>query len=502
MSLLTYEFMVRALLGAVFTGLAAPAVGTYLVQRRLALMGDGIGHIAVTGVALGLLTGASPTITAVIVAVIGAVVIEVIRESGRTSGDVALALLFYGGIAGGVLLTGLAGAERRDAEHLPVRLDHHDLVDRRVGHDRAGGGRRRHRGRPVAPAVRRRAGPGVRAGRGAQRPRLQPAGLRDGRRHRHGRDAHRGPAAGQRADGGAGRHVPAGHPGLPQHAVRRDGARPARVAGRRRAVGAHRVRTVAPGVAPGATIVLLALAGFAAAYPVGVWLRRRQRLASPFAEAGDDFPLGEDHTAVPEDHGHTHGPDCGHSRCGTATTSTTSTTVIGTPYTEVTMTSTDAARSPAPGDSRPTRQRRAVAAALQSFDDFRSAQDIHELLRRGGENVGLSTVYRTLQALADGGEVDMLRTEDGEAVYRRCSARHHHHLVCRTCGRTVEVEGPDRRALGRRRGRRARLHRREPHARDLRHLPRLLTRTEAQASAGRDSRVAAARRRTCRSRSA
>ena len=109
MSLLTYDFMIRALLGALFTGLAAPAVGTYLVQRRLALMGDGIGHIAVTGVALGLLTGTSPTVTAVIVAVIGAVVMEAIRTSGRTSGDVALALLFYGGIAGGVLITGLAG---------------------------------------------------------------------------------------------------------------------------------------------------------------------------------------------------------------------------------------------------------------------------------------------------------------------------------------------------------------------------------------------------------
>src|SRR4249919_2620452 len=105
--LFQYPFMQRALLAAVFTGLAAPAVGTYLVQRRLALMGDGIGHIAVTGVALGLLTGTSPTVTAVVVAVIGAVVIEVIRESGRTSGDVALALLFYGGIAGGVLITGI-----------------------------------------------------------------------------------------------------------------------------------------------------------------------------------------------------------------------------------------------------------------------------------------------------------------------------------------------------------------------------------------------------------
>ena len=95
-----------------------------------------------------------------------------------------------------------------------------------------------------------------------------------------------------------------------------------------------------------------------------------------------------------------------------------------------------------PQGTRPTRQRRAVATALRSFDDFRSAQDIHDLLRRSGDNVGLSTVYRTLQALADGGEVDMLRTEDGEAVYRRCSASHHHHLVCRSCGRTVEVEGP------------------------------------------------------------
>ena len=107
--LLGEPFMQRALLAALFTGLAAPAVGTYLVQRRLALMGDGIGHVAVTGVALGLLTGASPTWTAVIVAILGAVAIEIIRERGHTNGDVALALLFYGGIAGGVLITGVAG---------------------------------------------------------------------------------------------------------------------------------------------------------------------------------------------------------------------------------------------------------------------------------------------------------------------------------------------------------------------------------------------------------
>lgn len=91
---------------------------------------------------------------------------------------------------------------------------------------------------------------------------------------------------------------------------------------------------------------------------------------------------------------------------------------------------------------RPTRQRRAVVTCLERFDDFRSAQEIHALLRDGGERVGLATVYRTLQALADSGEVDLLRSEEGEALYRRCSASHHHHLVCRACGRTVEVEGP------------------------------------------------------------
>lgn len=96
--------------------------------------------------------------------------------------------------------------------------------------------------------------------------------------------------------------------------------------------------------------------------------------------------------------------------------------------------------SPAP--LRPTRQRLAVIAALESFDDFRSAQAIHEQLSSRGEKVGLATVYRALQALAEAGQVDVLRGEDGEAVYRRCSDSHHHHLVCRACGRTEEIEGP------------------------------------------------------------
>ena len=103
------------------------------------------------------------------------------------------------------------------------------------------------------------------------------------------------------------------------------------------------------------------------------------------------------------------------------------------------MTSTDRSTG---GELRPTPQRRAVVTCLDGADDFRSAQEIHAALRAGGERVGLATVYRTLQALAETGEVDVLRGEDGEARYRRCSAAHHHHLVCRRCGRTVEVEGP------------------------------------------------------------
>jgi zinc transport system permease protein len=108
LDLLDYEFMRLALLAAVFTGLAAPAIGTYMVQRRLALLGDGLGHVALTGVALGLLTGTAPVLTALVVAVLGALVIELLRTYTRTSGDVALAMLFYGGIAGGVLLIGFA----------------------------------------------------------------------------------------------------------------------------------------------------------------------------------------------------------------------------------------------------------------------------------------------------------------------------------------------------------------------------------------------------------
>lgn len=102
-------------------------------------------------------------------------------------------------------------------------------------------------------------------------------------------------------------------------------------------------------------------------------------------------------------------------------------------------------RSGSTGAAKPraTRQRTAVSAVLEQVDDFRSAQEIHALLRERRASVGLTTVYRTLQTLADNGEVDAIRTADGETVYRRCETeRHHHHLVCRQCGRTVEVQGP------------------------------------------------------------
>jgi Fur family transcriptional regulator, ferric uptake regulator len=88
---------------------------------------------------------------------------------------------------------------------------------------------------------------------------------------------------------------------------------------------------------------------------------------------------------------------------------------------------------------RSTRQRAAISMLLDSLDEFRSAQELHDELRRRGENIGLTTVYRTLQSMSAAGLLDTLRSDTGESVYRRCSDHHHHHLVCRSCGATVEV---------------------------------------------------------------
>ncbi len=107
-ALLDFDFMRRALVAAALVGLIAPLIGVFLVQRRLALLGDGMGHVALMGVGLAFLLGTAPIPTAMVTAALGAFLIEFIRNRSRTAGDVALALLFYGGIAGGVLFASLA----------------------------------------------------------------------------------------------------------------------------------------------------------------------------------------------------------------------------------------------------------------------------------------------------------------------------------------------------------------------------------------------------------
>jgi zinc transport system permease protein len=107
--ILSYPFMQRALIAALLTGLIAPAIGTYVVQRRLSLLGDGLGHVALAGVGLALLTGAAPIPIAVVTCVVGAVVVEILRQRGKATGDVGLAILFYGGLAAGVFLSGISG---------------------------------------------------------------------------------------------------------------------------------------------------------------------------------------------------------------------------------------------------------------------------------------------------------------------------------------------------------------------------------------------------------
>ena len=102
MNLLSYDFMQRAMIAAAMVGLLAPLIGVFLVQRRLALLGDGMGHVALTGVGLAFLVGTQPVPTALVVAVIGAITVEAIRSTNRAVGDVALALVLYGGVAGGL----------------------------------------------------------------------------------------------------------------------------------------------------------------------------------------------------------------------------------------------------------------------------------------------------------------------------------------------------------------------------------------------------------------
>ena len=302
--LLTLPFMQRALLAAVFTGLAAPAVGTYIVQRRLALMGDGIGHVAVTGVALGLLTGASPTWTAVVVAVIGAILIEVIRERGHTNGDVALALLFYGGLAGGVLITGLAGqSAARLQTYLFGSITTISVADVVVTMVLAA----------VVVVVCLGLSPQLFAvaqdqefarvaGLNVMFYNILVAVL-----------AAVSVTVAMRTVGlllvSALMVVPVA---TAQQLTRsfRTTLGAAMLLGLGASVGGLLVSAFASSradVAPGPSIVLLALSGFVVTWPVGLWLRRRQHLTEPF---DDEVP--DDHHDVSEGHTHQHGADCGH----------------------------------------------------------------------------------------------------------------------------------------------------------------------------------------------
>lgn len=108
MSIFSYDFMQRAFIAATIVGIVAPLIGVFLVQRRLTLLGDGMGHVALTGVGLSFLLGSAAIPTALILAVVGAIVLETIRARSRAAGDLALALIFYGGIAGGVFFTSLS----------------------------------------------------------------------------------------------------------------------------------------------------------------------------------------------------------------------------------------------------------------------------------------------------------------------------------------------------------------------------------------------------------
>jgi zinc transport system permease protein len=281
-------------------------VGTYLVQRRLSLMGDGIGHIAVTGVALGLLTGTSPTLTAVIVAVIGATVIELVRLSGRATGDVALALLFYGGIAGGVLLTGLAGQSAATLNtYLIGSITTVSPSDVWVTVALA----------LVVVVIAIGLAPQLFAVAQDQEF-AQVVGLNV--RFYNLLVAVMAAVTVTVAMRTVGLLLVSALMVVPvatsQQLTR--GFRTTLVS----AMALGMVVSLAGvtvsayvNVAPGATIVLLALAGFVVAYPIGVLLRRRQRLTAPFTEQEDAFPVPPEHTTVPEDHAsHQHGEDCGH----------------------------------------------------------------------------------------------------------------------------------------------------------------------------------------------
>lgn len=301
--LLGMPFMLRALIAALVTGLAAPAIGTYLVQRRLSLMGDGIGHVAVTGVAVGLLTGASPTWTAVLVAVAGAVLLEIIRERGHTNGDVALALLFYGGLAGGIFISGLDGqttsAMGRYLFGSITTISEGDVLITMA---------------LAAVVIAFCLGLAPQLFAVAQDAEFaQVAGLRV--RFYNVLVAVLAAVSVTVAMRTVGLLLVSALMVVPVATAQqfsrsfRTTIVAAMLLGTVASVGGLVVAAFASyraNVAPGPTIVLLALACYAVAWPIGIWLRHRARLREPFAE-GVVAP-----ERCEEEHPHEHGPGCGH----------------------------------------------------------------------------------------------------------------------------------------------------------------------------------------------
>lgn len=303
LELFSQDFMQRALIAALVTGIAAPAVGTFLVQRRLSLMGDGIGHIAVTGVALGLLTQTSPTLGAIVIAILGATLIEVIRERGQASGDLALALLFYGGLAGGLFLSSLGGDSAAKLNQflfgsLLTMSDPDVVVTVALA--------------AVVIAVSVGLSPQLFAVAQDQEF-ARVAGLRV--RFYNIAIAVLAAVTVTVAMRTVGLLLVSALMVVPVATAQqvtksfRTTLTAAMTLGGLASLGGLVIAALASyraSVVPGATIVLVALAGFVIAWPVGAWLRRRQRLREP-------FPAG---TApgheVTGEHPHVHGPDCGH----------------------------------------------------------------------------------------------------------------------------------------------------------------------------------------------
>ena len=425
LEILDYAFMQRALLAAVLVGITAPAVGIYLVQRRQALLGDGIGHVAMTGVGLGFLLSWSPVWMATAVSVVGAVLMELIRWYGKTRGDIALAMLFYGGMAGGVMFINLApgGSNANLTSYLFGSLSTVSEEDVTAICVLAAfvvlvtiGLRRQLFAVSQDEEFARVTGLPVRA--------LNLL------------TAVTAAVTVTVAMRVVGLLLVSALMVVPVAAAQQLSRSFAATFAIAVAIGVSvtiggTVTSYYQDVPPGATIVLLTIGVFILLTALATPLARRRARAA----AQDRGPGGRRSGGV-RDSGH---PDV--HREGRRLTASGPGWHNG-PASRRRLEATVTTAGP-PVRGRSTRQRAAVAAALDEVDEFRSAQDLHDMLKHKGDSVGLTTVYRTLQSLADAGEVDVLRTSDGESVYRRCaSGDHHHHLVCRVCGKAVEVEGP------------------------------------------------------------